>query len=405
MILRGTKGLYKRKDSAYVWCCFEIEKGKPPIRKSTKKKTMREAEIVLNNLKKEFAKDEFKKINRVGRCKFRELVKEYVPFVKNQKSFANSKKYFVKKLEQKFGDLYLHEMDQLKVEKFKAELLDNLNISSINRIMACLHHMIGKAVEWKLATKETEKEIRNVKIESKKETKRLRFLSLEECVELIDCCDEHLKPIVTIALHSGMRKSEILKLEWDQIDLKHGFILLDKTKSDERREIPINSTLEEIFRSTENKSTYVFVNEKTGKPYTDVKNSFHSALKRAGIHDFHFHDLRHTHASQLVMNGIDLPTIQSLLGHKDIKMTLRYAHLSPGHRRKATNLFEQKMQEAKDEFTFTSRFQDSNNKSIIKPPHNLCNSNEINGGAEGIRTPDLLHAMQALSQLSYSPNL
>jgi integrase len=75
-------------------------------------------------------------------------------------------------------------------------------------------------------------------------------------------------------------------------------------------------------------------------PYIDLKNSFSSALKKAGIEDFHFHDLRHTFASPLVMNGADLNTVREMLGHKSIKMTLRYAHLSPTHRKKAIELID-----------------------------------------------------------------
>jgi site-specific recombinase XerD len=85
---------------------------------------------------------------------------------------------------------------------------------------------------------------------------------------------------------------------------------------------------------------YVFYDPKTGKPYKDVKRSFKTALRRSGIKDFHFHDLRHTFASHLVMAGVDLTTVKELLGHKDIKMTLRYAHLAPAHKKKAVEILD-----------------------------------------------------------------
>ena len=78
----------------------------------------------------------------------------------------------------------------------------------------------------------------------------------------------------------------------------------------------------------------------TGKRYRDIKHSFNSALKRAKIQDFHLHDLRHTFASHLVMAGVDLTTVSRLLGHKDIKMTLRYAHLAPSHMVKAVDILD-----------------------------------------------------------------
>ncbi|MBI3814532.1 MAG: site-specific integrase [Nitrospinae bacterium] len=132
-------------------------------------------------------------------------------------------------------------------------------------------------------------------------------------------------------------RHEILSLEREKhIDLRHGFILLDKTKNGERREIPINQTLRDTLQRIPRRldSPYVFTDD-NGKRFRDVRKSFASALRRAGIKDFHFHDLRHTFASHLVMAGVDLTTVSRLLGHKDIKMTLRYAHLAPAHMHEA----------------------------------------------------------------------
>ena len=86
-------------------------------------------------------------------------------------------------------------------------------------------------------------------------------------------------------------------------------------------------------------SPYVFTDDK-GNRFKDVKTSFHSALRRAGIKDFRFHDLRHTFASHLVMARIDLTTIKELFGHKDVTMTLRYAHLAPSHKSKAVAILD-----------------------------------------------------------------
>ncbi len=148
-----------------------------------------------------------------------------------------------------------------------------------------------------------------------------------------------------------MRRSEIFNLKWEQVDLSHGFILLDVTKNGERREIPINTTLEYLFKEMMQcyvKSEYVFTG-KTGKPLTDIKKGFHTALRKAGIHDFRFHDIRHTFASQLVMAGIDITSVKELLGHKSLTMTMRYSHLSPGHKRKAVHVLDRLMEENKND--------------------------------------------------------
>ena len=90
---------------------------------------------------------------------------------------------------------------------------------------------------------------------------------------------------------------------------------------------------------------HVFYDAVTGKPYQDVKRSFNTALRRAGIRDFHFHDLRHTFASHLFMAGVDLTKVSRLLGHKTLTMTLRYAHLAPSHMVKAVDLLDSALTE------------------------------------------------------------
>jgi site-specific recombinase XerD len=85
---------------------------------------------------------------------------------------------------------------------------------------------------------------------------------------------------------------------------------------------------------------YVFYDSTTGKPYQDVKRSFKTALRKARIRDFHFHDLRHTFASHLVMAGVDITTVKELLGHKTLTMTLRYSHLAPSHKVKAVDILD-----------------------------------------------------------------
>ena len=201
--------------------------------------------------------------------------------------------------------------------------------------------MFTKAVEWDMVEADTLKRIRKVRL-LQDDSKRLRYLSQEECHNLINSCEPHLKPIVITALNTGMRKGEILSLKWDNVDLKHGFILLHKTKNGERREIPINTTLRGVLQGVTRRLDipHVFYDHSTGRAYNDVKRSFSTALRRAGIKDFHFHDLRHTFASHLVMAGVDLTTVSRLLGHKTLAMTLRYAHLAPAHMVKAVELLD-----------------------------------------------------------------
>jgi integrase len=185
------------------------------------------------------------------------------------------------------------------------------------------------------------KRIRRVKL-LKENNKRSRFLSDEECRTLIDCAEPHLKPILITALNTGMRKTEILTLTWDNVDLRNNCILLHNTKNDERRDVPINENLRKVLKTLSRRLDvkYLFFDPVSGKRYIDVKRSFNTACRRAKIKDFRFHDLRHTFALHLVMAGVDIITVKELLGHKSLSMTLRYAHLAPSHKTKAVQLID-----------------------------------------------------------------
>ncbi|NOQ87025.1 MAG: tyrosine-type recombinase/integrase, partial [Deltaproteobacteria bacterium] len=150
--------------------------------------------------------------------------------------------------------------------------------------------------------------------------------------------------IVLVALNTGLRKGEIFSLRKQDIDFDRTMLHISDSKNNESRDVPINDTLHVTLKSLVDAAGdpqgYIFVNPQTKKPYDDVKKSFKTALKKAGIEDFTFHDLRHTFASHLVMTGTDLMTVRELLGHKDITMTMRYTHLSPDHKRLAVQTLE-----------------------------------------------------------------
>jgi integrase len=336
--------LYKREN--VYWFDFQINGIR--YRKSTGKTKRRDAEDIFHAEREKAKSGECVGARKIKDCTVAVLADEYSKWVKFQKSYG-SKRFFIKHIVETFGHLRVRDLNARIVEQWQTMRLEHRKPATVNRITSCLRHMVTQGQKWEMVDEETAKRVKSVKL-LKEDNKRLRFLTLEECQRLIDCCQEHLKPIVTIALHTGMRRGEILNLKWEHVDLQHYFILLDKTKNGTRREIPINSTLEELFQNLPRgvESNYVFVN-KNGKPYRDIKRSFSAALQRAGICDFRFHDCRHTMASHLVMAGIDLTTVKELLGHKDITMTLRYSHLAPGHKRKAVQVLDRIMDKKEEE--------------------------------------------------------
>jgi integrase len=143
-----------------------------------------------------------------------------------------------------------------------------------------------------------------------------------------------------VAIHTGMRRGEQFKLQWTNVNFHTGVLTIPRSKHGEARHIPMNEQVIEVLRNLPSrlKSPYVFLS-RAGKTPLNANNFitrvWNPLLQEAGIEDFHWHDCRHTFASRPIMAGVDLRTVQELLGHKTITMTLRYAHLSPTHQREA----------------------------------------------------------------------
>ena len=333
--------LYKRGN--VYWFDFQINETR--YRKSTGKTKRRDAEDVFHAERERAKMAELVGIQKIKAYKLVDLAEEYLKWAERQRSYKD-KKRCIRQLVEVFGNRDMKDLNTREIEQWQSRRLKYNKPSTVNRLLATLKHMVNKGTQWGMASDSVLKQVRNVKL-LPENNRRLRFLSIEECQRLIECCHKDLKPIVVVALNTGMRRGEIFGLKWEQVDLSHGFILLDVTKNGERREIPINTTLEYLFKEMLQRSIaskYVFAG-KTGKPLTDIKTGFHTALRKAGIHDFRFHDLRHTFASQLVMAGIDITSVKELLGHKSLTMTMRYSHLSPGHKRKAVHVLDRLMEE------------------------------------------------------------
>ena len=225
-----------------------------------------------------------------------------------------------------FGNIDLTEITPTMIENFKQYLQIELNLknSSINRHLEALSKMFNLCIADDLLSKNPLEKVKKMKEENYK----VRVLGKDEETTLFIFLDERLKPIVICALKTGMRKGEILTLKWLNVDFKNNYIELLHTKSGKKRKIPMSKTLRKILLEIRKTSTseYVFVNPQTNQPYTDIKKAFRTALKKAGIENFVFHDLRHTFATRLIEKGVDIVVVKELLGHADISTTMIYTH-------------------------------------------------------------------------------
>lgn len=154
---------------------------------------------------------------------------------------------------------------------------------------------------------------------------------------------DHLKPAILLAMNTGLRQGEQFALTWKNVDLKKGLLTVraETAKANKTRHIPLNAEARAVLTEWKKQvpdSGYVFPGKEDGKPLVEIKTAFTRLLKRAGIENFRWHDMRHHFASRLVMAGVDLNTVRELLGHADLTMTLRYAHLAPEHKAAAVEL-------------------------------------------------------------------
>jgi integrase len=353
-------GIYQRGTT--YWIRYTGCDGRQ-VRETADSQKLRDAQDLLKIRHAQVVKGELEKISKIKNSAFFELATDYLNHCKHQKDY-NNKSGIVNMLKKQFGDIPLNSFTIMQVENYQTEMLDaELSETTVNRKVAVLKHMFTKAVEWRKTTEEMSKTVHKVKM-FKLDNDRLRFLSDEEIPELLKACDyvrefkngkmeiqkqKHLKSLLILALNTGCRKEEILSLKWKQVDLKLGLLTLDKTKNGEKRHIPINETLAvllvDLDKAKHASSSWVFHDPETGKRFIDVTHSFKTALKRANIEDCRFHDLRHTFASHLVMGGVDITTVSRLMGHKSLKMTLRYAHLAPMHFSNAVNTLNNIMRE------------------------------------------------------------
>ncbi len=299
------------------------------------------AEMILSKRKLEIAENKFLDKKKVLKVKFTELTDKYIElYLKvNRPTWWKSEKHNLRHLTAFFEDKYLYEITSLDVEKFKVERLEIVGKNSVNKTLGCLRAMFNKAIEWNLY--DGVNPVHNRQF-LKLENRRLRYLEKDEIKRLLSVSSGHLKDIIEFAINTGMRQGEIFNLKWEDVDFNTGLIHLLKTKSGQKREVPMNESVKNVLARVRKPkgAEYVF-SSFNNKPFDNVKKSFRTALKKTGIENFRFHDLRHTFASHLVMGGVDLLTIKELLGHKKIDMTLRYAHLSGEHKVKAVQTLDE----------------------------------------------------------------
>jgi len=229
-----------------------------------------------------------------------------------------------------FGGKTIDEINSWHIEKYKSKRRSKgIKPSTVNRELTIIRRMFNLAIQWEMTERNP---VRGVKFH-KVSNERPNIFSNEQLNTLLDDACPNLKLVIMTAFYSGLRLGELLNLKWKDIDFDNEFIYVRTSKNSESRAVPINPELKRQLAMYQEKddSKYVFNYKDKGS----LGSSFRKVMKRLGLKNLTFHSLRHTFATNLAMNGVDLTTIQELLGHKSIVMTKRYSHPTPEHKKLA----------------------------------------------------------------------
>ena len=293
--------------------------------------------------------DKAAQLAKAGKCTLDKLWEEYEANRPGSKSINTDKGRFEKYLSPSFGTKEPHEIIRLDVDRLRVNLSKKLKPQTVKHILGLLKRIVHFGVARQLC-QNLNFEVDPVKVDNQK-TEDLTQEQLMNLLKAIDdSTDMEAANIMRLALFTGMRRGEMFKLKWNDIDFQRGFISIRYPKGGVSQKIPLNEQARHVLENhpktevTRNDkkeiSEYVFLRP-DGEPFTDIRRRINPIKEAAGLPaDFRpLHGLRHTYASMLASSGkVDLYTLQKLLTHKSPVMTQRYAHLRDEALRNASNL-------------------------------------------------------------------
>jgi integrase len=298
------------------------------------------ARDVEDAIKGALVRGEFE-INRNGKKipTLNEVWAKYLPWAKeHKKTWQSDLWYYRKHLEPRFGAKALDAIAPIDIEKMKMDLKKGLNkrgkpyaAATIKHQLVIMRRLYSLARKWGLYSGKSPLESVSM---PKLDNQQTEFLSDDELLRLLDTLEKwpcrESAAFVNFALLTGLRRGEMFKLTWDDVDFERGLIRLRDPKGGKTENIPVSNEALAVLRTLEVTSPFVFPG-KDGAQRTSFNAPWQRIRKAAGLPaGFRFHGLRHHFASALVSAGYDLLVVQKLLTHKDVKTTQRYAHLAPG---------------------------------------------------------------------------
>ena len=317
--------IYQRGQSKIWWIQFIVPNGER-IQRSAGTKVRQEAQELHDQLKAQAWRE--KKLGAKPRHTWQEAV---IRWVKEQghKNSIKTDIELLRWLDNHLHDKYLDEIDVNMIQRTQAAKLETgVKNGTVNRVTALLRAVLNKsAQEWQWLDKSP-----YVRMLPTAE-KRIRWITQGEAARLLNELPSHLEAMARFSLATGLRESNVTGLGWSQIDMQRhcAWIHPDQAKAKKAIAVPLNNDALAVIRSQIGKN-HIHVFTYKSNPVTRANNhAWRKALKRAGIVDFRWHDLRHTWASWHTQNGTPLHVLQELGGWANLDMGLKYAHLSSKH--------------------------------------------------------------------------
>jgi len=291
----------------------------------------REAELILGKIKAQIAEGTFK-LEKTKSPFLSSLIKKYLSYCQahhSTRTYQGIDSVAIKEFLEFIGDIPVRSIAPFQIEEWKNSLLKKGNSKrTINRKLQTVKAMFNRAAEWDLISMNPLRHTKYFTFHKRPP----RFLSKEEIQRLLEASQNYRKrDVILFLLYTGCRKGEMEKLRWEDINFEQGYIEIKKTKTKEFRRIPLHPELKKLLLERERKGDYVFGTQ--NNLLRDTKKVY----KQAKIKNASIHTLRHTFASHLALQGVDLKTIAELLGHSSVRTTEIYAHLSPDHLKTAVD--------------------------------------------------------------------
>ena len=340
----------------------------------SKAKLARKTNMSASQLREEILKellgvDEIKPADD-GCCTLEQFLDDrYDPWIRANRKYSERGQE-TERLKSRFAELMDLKLDAVHpwlIEKWRLRNKKK-KAATINRDIGALKAAFSRATEWGLLDVNPIAKIKPLRVDN---TPKPRFLSdsEERCLSAAlysrerRLCNaenavrpplasvrfaDHLKPMTLLAMNTGLRRGEIFSLTWEDLDFERCIVTVGgkNAKSGKTRHVPLNFICLNVLKQWADQKSgqksdedFVFPG-KSGRKLVNIRKAWVKVIAEAGIQNFRWHDLRHHFASKLVQRGVDLNTVRDLLGHADLKMTLRYAHLSPDNKADAVALLE-----------------------------------------------------------------